>query len=85
MTKIAISEEIFKHLLNFLKKNRNINLITAYLSYLSSKHDLDPVVFMKEKKIFLNRDHLIKTLEAENKLWRKTEIKDRRQLWMDKE
>ena len=75
MTKLAISEDIFKNLLDFIKKNRNTDLITAYLSYLGMKHKLSPVVFMKEKKIFLNEDHLVKTLETENKLWRETTIR----------
>ena len=76
MTKLAISEGIFKNLLDFIKKNRNTDLITAYLSYLEMKHKLSPVVFMKEKKIFLSEDHLVKTLETENKLWRETTIKN---------
>lgn len=75
MTKLAISEGIYKDLLDFIKKNRNIDLITAYLSFLEMKHKLNPVVFMKEKKIFLSEDHLVKILEQENKLWRETTIK----------
>lgn len=74
MTKLAISEGIYKNLLDFIKKNRNIDLITAYLSFLEMKNKLSPVVFMKEKKIFLTEDHLVKTLEEENKLWRETTI-----------
>jgi len=75
MTKLAISEGIFKELLDFIKKNRNVDLITTYLSCLEMKHKLSPVVFMKEKKIYLSEDHLVKSLEKENKLFRKTTIK----------
>lgn len=75
MTKLALSEKIFKDLLDFVKKNRNVDLITTYLSFLEMKHKLAPVVFMKEKKIFLSEDHLIETLEKEQKLWRETTIK----------
>ncbi|MCH9617195.1 MAG: hypothetical protein SP4CHLAM5_10980 [Chlamydiia bacterium] len=75
MTKLAISEGIYKDLLDFVKKNRNIDLITTYLSFLEMKHKLSPTVFMKEKKIFLSEDHLVKTLEKENKLSRETTIK----------
>ncbi|MCH9621830.1 MAG: hypothetical protein S4CHLAM20_12580 [Chlamydiia bacterium] len=75
MTKLAISNGIFKDLLEFIKKNRNVDLITTYLSFLEMKHKLCPVVFMKEKKIFLSEDHMIKTLEKENKLFRETTIK----------
>jgi len=75
MTKLAISNGIFKDLLDFIKKNRNVDLITTYLSFLEMKHKLAPVVFMKEKTIYLSEDHLVKTLEKENKLFRETTIK----------
>lgn len=75
MTKILESENIFNTLLNFLKKNRNVDLITAYLTYLELKNKLHPVVFMKEKTIYLNKDHLVKCLEEEQKLYRETTIK----------
>lgn len=75
MTKLAISEGIYKDLLDFIKKNRNVDLITTYLSFLEMKHNLSPVVFMKEKKIFLSQDHLVKALEKEHKLYRETTIK----------
>ena len=75
MTKIVSSKEIFQRLLDFLKKNRNMDLITTYLCFLEMKHSLSPTVFMKEKKIYLNQDHLINALEKENKLFRKTTIK----------
>lgn len=74
MTKLAISEGIYKDLLEFLKKNRTTDLITTYLSFLEMKHKLTPVVFMKEKKIFLSEDHLVESLEKENKLCRETSI-----------
>ena len=75
MTKLAISAGIYKDLLEFLKKNRTTDLITTYLSFLEMKHKLTPVVFMKEKKIFLSEDHLVESLEKENKLCRETTIK----------
>ncbi len=75
MTKLAISEVIFKDLLDFIKKNRNTDLITVYLAYLEMANKLSPVVFMKEKKIFLSEDHLLNTLEKEHKLYRETTIK----------
>jgi uncharacterized membrane-anchored protein YjiN (DUF445 family) len=75
MTKLNISEENFKNILDFIKKNRGTDLITTYLSYLEMKNKLGPVVFLKEKKIYLNEDHLVKTLEKEGKLWRETIIK----------
>ena len=75
MTKIASSQEIFSRLLDFLKKNRNIDLITTYLCFLEMKHNLSPVVFIKEKKIYLSQDHLVKALEKAEKLYRETVIK----------
>jgi hypothetical protein len=75
MTKLAISEEIFKNILDFIKKNRGVDLITTYLCYLEMQNKLSPTVFLKEKKIYLSEDHLIKTLEKEGKLYRETVIK----------
>ncbi len=75
MTKLVITETIFKDLLDFIKKNRSTDLITVYLAYLEMAHKLSPVVFMKEKKIFLSEDHLLNTLEKEHKLYRETTIK----------
>ncbi len=59
----------------FLKKNRKADLITTYLFYLERKFKLDPVVFMKEKKIYQSESSLLEVLEKEGKIWRETEIK----------
>ena len=75
MTKLMIPERVQTELENFLKKNRKADLVTTYLFYLEKKFHLDPVVFMREKKIFQSEAELIKALEAEGKLWRETEIK----------
>lgn len=75
MTKVAIPDAILTELESFLKKHRNTDLIGAYLFYLEKKNKLSPVVFMREKTIYKSTDDLVRILEAEQKLWRETEIK----------
>jgi hypothetical protein len=75
MTKLAVSDNVISEMENFLKKNRKADLITTYLFFLEKKYRLDPVVFMREKKIYQSKDDLIKILESGGKLWRETEIK----------
>jgi hypothetical protein len=75
MTKLAVSDSIISAMEAFLKKNRRADLISTYLFFLEKKHHLDPVVFMREKKIYQSKDDLIHSLEKEGKLWRETEIK----------
>ena len=75
MTKLAVSDRIISEMESFLKKNRRADLITTYLFFLEKKHHLDPVVYMREKKIYQSKDDLIHILESTGKLWRETEIK----------
>ncbi len=75
MTKLAVSDGIISEMEGFLKKNRKADLITTYLFFLEKKHRLDPVVFLREKKIYQSKDDLIRILEGHGKLWRETEIK----------
>ena len=75
MTKAAVSDSMVSDLEGFLKKNRRADLITTYLFFLEKKYRLDPVVFLREKKIYQSKDELIRILESQGKLWRETEIK----------
>lgn len=75
MSKVAIPEKLMEEIEDFLKRNRKADLVTTYLFYLEKKFKLDPVVFVKEKKIYQDQKTLIKQLEEEGKLWRETEIK----------
>lgn len=75
MTKLAVSDGVISEMEGFLKKNRKADLITTYLFFLEKKYRLDPVVFMREKKIYQSKEELIRILEGEGKLWRETEIK----------
>lgn len=75
MTTAVISEGLLDELRAFFKKNRRPDLITSYLIYLEKRFRLNPVIYLKEKRIYKSREELIQTLEKQNKLWRETEIK----------
>lgn len=71
---LAITSEQKTELLKFLKKNKNVDLVTIYLAYVEEKHHLKPVLFPREKTIYQSLDDLIRHLESQGKLWRETEI-----------
>lgn len=73
-TALTISNEQKSEMLKFLKKNKNVDLVTIYLAFIENKHKLKPVLFPRDKKIFQSVDDLIRSLESQNKLWRETEI-----------
>ncbi|MES2121490.1 MAG: DUF2709 domain-containing protein [Chlamydiota bacterium] len=75
MAATVISENLKNEVLKFLKKNKKSDLVTTYLFYLEKKFNIAPVIFIRDKMIFQSQDDLIKKLEAQNKLWRETEIK----------
>ena len=75
MPTLVITETLKEELLKFLKKNRKADVVTAYLSFLEKKHNIEPVLFAKEKTIYQSQDELVQTLEKQGKLWRETEIK----------
>lgn len=73
--KMTFTLDLKNKLLEFLKKNKKIDVVGAYLFYVEEKFGLKPVLFPKEKKIYQNLESLISHLEKENKLYRETEIK----------
>jgi hypothetical protein len=75
MSATVISETLKDELLKFLKKNKKVDLITAYLFFLEKKFQISPVLFIRDKMIFQSEENLVKKLEEEGKLWRETEIK----------
>jgi hypothetical protein len=75
MAATTISETLKDELLRFVKKNKKADLITVYLFFLEKKFNLKPVLFIRDKTIFQSQEELVKSLEAQNKLWRETEIK----------
>ncbi|NGX60399.1 MAG: hypothetical protein KR126chlam3_01572 [Chlamydiae bacterium] len=72
---MQISENLKEELIKFFKKNKKADVITTYLFFLEKKLKIDPVLFIREKKIYQGREELIKFLESQGKLWRETEIK----------
>ena len=75
MTNTVVSESLKNKLLQFLKNNRKVDLITIYLFFIENQFHIKPVVFPYNKTIYQSLDNLIKILESQNKLWRETEIK----------
>ncbi len=75
MATLVISESLKEELLKFFKKNRKADLITTYLFFLEKKHNIYPVLFIREKTIYQSQADLIRRLEDQGKLWRETEIK----------
>ncbi|HEX2583350.1 MAG TPA: DUF2709 domain-containing protein, partial [Chlamydiales bacterium] len=71
---LAITSEQKNELLKFLKKNKNVDLVTIYLAYVEEKYHLKPVLFPREKTIYQSLDDLIRHLESQGKLSRETEI-----------
>jgi hypothetical protein len=69
-----ISQDLKHSMLEFLKKNKGADLTSIYLYFVEKKHKLKPVLFPKDKMIYLSLEELIGKLEQENKLWRETEI-----------
>lgn len=72
---MQISENLKEEVLDFLKKNKKADVVTTYLYFLEKKLKIQPVLFIREKKIYQSKDGLIKNLESQGKLWRETEIK----------
>lgn len=73
-TAFSLTSQQKESLLKFLKKNRSADLVTIYLQYIQDKYRVKPVLFPRDKTIYLSVDDLIKKLEDEGKLWRETEI-----------
>ncbi|HEY4255344.1 MAG TPA: DUF2709 domain-containing protein [Chlamydiales bacterium] len=73
-TALNITNEQKSELLNFLKKNKNVDIVTIYLMFVEHKHQVKPVLFPREKMIYQSLKELVAHLEAQGKLWRETEI-----------
>jgi len=71
---LTISHELKTELLDFLKKNRNADLVMIYLVYVEEKYHIKPILFPREKTIYQSLESLIQHLESQGKLWRETEI-----------
>ncbi len=75
MTKIIINEDDQKALKSFLNDHSPADLVHTYLCFIENKFDIEPVLFLKEKKIYQSVEAAIKSLEKADKLWHETEIK----------
>ena len=73
--RMEISEKVKKELLNYLRGTKKADLISTYLFFLEKRNNLKPVLFPREKMIYMGLDALIKKLEKDNLLCRETEIK----------
>lgn len=71
---LTISHELKTELLDFLKKNKNADLVMIYLVYVEEKYHIKPILFPREKTIYQSLESLIQHLESQGKLWRETEI-----------
>lgn len=74
MSSITISDKLIQEIERFLKKNRKSDLVTTYLFYLGLKNKIEPVLYIKEKKIYQSEAQILKMLEEQGKLWRQAEI-----------
>lgn len=75
MSKVVISDEIKKNLVNYLQHGGGKELVQAYLHYLQLKFQIHPVLVAHEKMIYESAESAIKKLETSGKLCHQTEIK----------
>jgi hypothetical protein len=75
MAKEVITPELKTDLEEFLNRNQSEELINTYLFFIERKFNLQPVLFLKEKKIYQSSDEVVQTLEKAGKIWHETEIK----------
>jgi hypothetical protein len=74
MTKLVMNDKVKEELLTFLTSKRRVELIPAYLYYVSVSQDIQPVVYPVNKKIYQGEKEAISLLEEQGDLWRETEI-----------
>jgi hypothetical protein len=72
---MALTDQTRSKLRKFFNENPQVELVNAYLFYLQTKFNIQPVVFPKEKLIYKGVDELIRSLESKGELWKETEIK----------
>lgn len=75
MTKIIINDEQRAALQKFLQENPYAELVSTYLSFIETKFNIQPVLFVRDKIIYQSIDDALKILEGEGKVWKETEIK----------
>jgi hypothetical protein len=74
MASLVIEKEIKSDLLNYLKELKSPELVSAYLVFISLQQKIQPVLFPKEKTIYLDVNILAEQLGKRKGLWHETEI-----------
>ena len=75
MTNLVIPERVYTSLREFVTAVKRPELIASYLHYVEQLLELEPVLFVKEKRVYKNAEDAIRLLEEKGELWRETEIK----------
>ncbi len=71
----VIAQDIKRFLAEFIGKSKKPDLLATYFFFLEKKHNICPVLFVREKMIYQSKQTILSRVEKEGKLWRKTEIK----------
>lgn len=74
MTGITITDDMKSSLQEFFADNPNPELVSTYLFFVGRQFDVHPVLFPKEKTIYLRKTGLIDSLEQRGELYHETEI-----------
>jgi hypothetical protein len=72
---LTLSDELKQKLHVFLKENSNAELINTYLYFIQNRFNLQPVLYPKQKIIYMSADEAIKKVQEKEELWREAEIK----------
>ena len=56
---MQVSDNLKDEILGFLKKNKKADVVTTYLFFLGKKLKIDPVLFIREKKIYQGKEELM--------------------------
>ena len=75
MGKIVLSEQEREKLLKFLEDNRPPELVNTYMYFLEERYHIAPVLFPKNKTIYMSADEAVKRLEKEGQIYHETKIK----------
>ena len=75
MTHEGITKSLQELLVHFLKRHKEADLLTTYFFFLEKKYNIQPCVFIREKKIYKSKEEILEKVKSEGKLWRETEIK----------
>jgi hypothetical protein len=75
MTKVVISEDVRKALRQYIEETPDPELVSTYLTFIEKKFNIQPVLYPKNKTIYVSIDEAVNAALAEGGLWHETEIK----------